>query len=346
MDRVGSAAAGRGQLPNAFLCESKPPDMNTPTVPDMRDGFVHEGLFYDSDAEYRAAVLGFVRDGLAAGQPVLVAVPGAKVELLRDGLGGDASRVRFADMTDLGRNPARIIPTVRDFVDAHPRRRIRFVGEPIWSTRSAAETREATRHEALINLAFSDTAATILCPYDVSRLSDAVLADAECTHSTVTHRGMRRASRPATDPADLPPGCDQPLPAPPDDVDVLAFRTTEDLTRIRSFISDHAARAGLPGERVEELVLATSELTANTLRHTEGGGAVLAWRAGDRLLCQVQDSGRLADPLADRRLPAPRVADRRGLWLVNQLCDLVELRSHETGTTVRLHIQLEGRSTP
>jgi hypothetical protein len=37
----------------------------------------------------------------------------------------------------------------------------------------------------------------------------------------------------------------------------------------------------------------------------------------------------------------PRTADRgRGLWLVNQLCDLVELRSDEEETVVRLHMTL------
>ena len=30
----------------------------------------------------------------------------------------------------------------------------------------------------------------------------------------------------------------------------------------------------------------------------------------------------------------------QGLWVVNQVCDLVELRSGRTGTTVRLQMRL------
>jgi hypothetical protein len=29
----------------------------------------------------------------------------------------------------------------------------------------------------------------------------------------------------------------------------------------------------------------------------------------------------------------------RGLWLINQLCDLVELRSDGSGTTLRMHVR-------
>jgi hypothetical protein len=31
-----------------------------------------------------------------------------------------------------------------------------------------------------------------------------------------------------------------------------------------------------------------------------------------------------------------------GLWLVNQVCDLVELRSGDAGTTVQLHMRRAG----
>lgn len=320
--------------------------MSTQTAPETRDGFVHEGLFYDSDDEYRTAVLEFVREGLAAGEPTLIAVPEPKLDLLREDLGSDADRVTFTDMSELGRNPARIIPTVRDFVDAHPDRRVRFVGEPIWSTRSAAETREATRHEALINVAFADTRMAVLCPYDITQLDPAVLADAECTHPSVADGGGKRASRTYFGTAGLPSSCDQPLPAPPRGAHTFVFLATGDLAAIRAFAADHATQAGLSADRADEIVLAVSELTANTLRHTGEGGTLRAWREADRLLYQVEDTGRIADPLADRRLPTPGVADSRGLWVVNQVCDLVELRSTESGSTIRLHVVAEEPSAP
>ena len=67
------------------------------------------------------------------------------------------------------------------------------------------------------------------------------------------------------------------------------------------------------------------------------------WHDGDELLCEIHDKGTLADPLAGRRRPAPDAAGGHGLWLVNQLCDLVELRSGPAGTTVRMHMALRPR---
>ena len=34
-------------------------------------------------------------------------------------------------------------------------------------------------------------------------------------------------------------------------------------------------------------------------------------------------------------------ATGRGLWLANQLCNLVQIRSSPEGTTVRLHMRLD-----
>ena len=90
----------------------------------------HAAVFYRGTDEYLDAVLGFVAEGLERAEPVFVAVPGPKVGLLREHLGGQAGRVSFADMTEMGANPAWIIPRVAAFADAHRGRAIRYVGEP------------------------------------------------------------------------------------------------------------------------------------------------------------------------------------------------------------------------
>ncbi|NUP14825.1 MAG: hypothetical protein HOV73_02890, partial [Streptomyces sp.] len=149
-------------------------------------GFVHPALFYRGTREYLDGTLRFVREGLALGEPVAVAVPGENLRLVRDGLGGDADGVRLLDMGEVGRNPGRIIPGVlRAFADAQaPGRRVRIVGEPIWAGRSSDEYPACVQHEALINAAFEGRTVTILCPYDVRRLDSRVLADAHATHPT------------------------------------------------------------------------------------------------------------------------------------------------------------------
>jgi hypothetical protein len=82
-------------------------------APAIRRGhFDHPGLLYRDTGEYLAGTTGFVRAAVAAGDPVLVAVPGSNLELLRGALADVADRVRFADMAVAGRNPGRIIPGV------------------------------------------------------------------------------------------------------------------------------------------------------------------------------------------------------------------------------------------
>jgi hypothetical protein len=68
---------------------------------------------------------------------------------------------------------------------------------------------------------------------------------------------------------------------------------------------------------------------------------VSIWATGDELIGQVQDSGHISDPLAGRRIPAPDQGGGQGIWLVHQLCDLVEVRTGPTGTVIRLSMQLQ-----
>jgi anti-sigma regulatory factor (Ser/Thr protein kinase) len=89
---------------------------------------------------------------------------------------------------------------------------------------------------------------------------------------------------------------------------------------------------------IGDLVLAVNEVAANSIAHGGGSGTLRVWRDGGALVCEVSDRGHLDDPLADRRRPAPGQDGGRGLWLANQLCDLVQVRSFATGTTVRLHM--------
>lgn len=87
-------------------------------------------------------------------------------------------------------------------------------------------------------------------------------------------------------------------------------------------------------------MLAASEVAANTLRHTKAGGTVHLWYDEHEILCQIQDTGVIADPLAGYRTPADDLPGGKGLWLVNQVCDLVEVRSSTGGTTICLHMRL------
>ena len=304
----------------------------------------HLAFFYHEQAEFLAGVRAFAHDGLVSAEPVFVAVPGDKLALLRSQLGEQFPRISYADMTELGRNPARIIPALRDFTEAHPGCRARLISESVWPGRSAAETREVTKHEALINLAFSGTPAAIMCLYDAAALAPATISEARCTHPAIVQNGQPQSSAEFAGPGLVPQQCHGPLPVPPSSAAALCYGA--DLRPVRRMVADHAGHAGLAPERAADLVLAVSEIAANTLRHTPGDGRLLVWHTGQEILCQVQDRGWISDPLAgQQRRPASEGG--HGLWVVNQLCDLVEVRTGQAGTTVRLHMRLgEVRTWP
>jgi anti-sigma regulatory factor (Ser/Thr protein kinase) len=304
----------------------------------VRDALTHLAYFYDDEQDYVSYLSGFIGAGLRDEEPVLVMVPGRKIALLRERLGGDSPFVHYGDITQVGRNPGRLIPATREFIDAHPGRQIRHVCEVFWPGRSNPELCEAIRHEALMNVAFAATPATILCPYDVAGLPAAVVSDAECTHPAILRNGRTQAAAGYAGGGAIPPACDQPLPPPPAAAETVGYRS--DLKHVRRAVTGYASTLGMPGDRVTNLVIVVGEVTANTLRHTGDAGTLHIWHTEDEIICQVRDQGWISDPLAGRRRNPPEAAGQ-GLWVVHQLCDLVEVRTARDGTTIRMHMLRE-----
>lgn len=302
-------------------------------------GLRHLALFYEDEAEFRARILDFTRAGLARREPTLIALPGGRARLL-DGLTDALPQGLWCrDMAHMGRNPARIIPELRAFIDQHPGQHVRFVGEPIWPGRSPAEICEATRHEALINLAFATGRLTIVCPYDRARLTPSTIAGARHTHPEILAEGGPSAIAGNGGPWQVPPDCDRPLPPPPASAESLRYR--DDLGPVRRMVEAHARRAGLAAGIAGDLVLAASEIAANTLGHARSDGLLHLWHDEQEVLCQLHDEGWITDPLVGRVRHGPE-SRGHGLFLVNLVCDLVELRTGKEGTTVRLHMRLPG----
>jgi anti-sigma regulatory factor (Ser/Thr protein kinase) len=300
------------------------------------DTFEHEALFYEGVDGFVEGTLPFLRDGLERGEPMLVAVGPEKIARLEAALGADAASVLFADMTVLGRNPGRIISAWWDFVDEHPERPIRGIGEPVWAGRSAAELVECQLHESLLNLAFAGTGPfRLMCPYDVAALGDGPVHEARCSHPVVdaresTHyRGAERLLSPF----------EAPLPAPAAPATTTGF-DAHSLEEVRATVADCAGRAGLDRGRAADLVLAVNEAAANSVVHGGGHGVLRAWRENGALVCEVRDRGRIADPLVGRRRAALDAPTGRGVWIAHQTCDLVQLRSSADGTVVRMHVSV------
>jgi anti-sigma regulatory factor (Ser/Thr protein kinase) len=298
------------------------------------DTFEHEDLFYEGVDGFVDGTLPFLREGLDAGEPMLVAVGPEKIARLRAALGSQADAVEFVDMTVLGRNPGRIISAWWDFVEAHPDEPIRGIGEPVWAGRGASELVECQLHESLLNVAFAETASfRLLCPYDVGALAEGALHEARCSHPVVDsrasshYRGAERLLSPFQ----------TPLPAPGGPAASSAF-DADSLAEVRRTVTDWAARAGLPRVRAADLVLAVSEAAANSIVHGGGHGVLRAWSEDGSLVCEIRDRGRISDPLIGRRRPGLAATAGRGVWLAHQVCDLVQVRSSADGTVVRVHM--------
>ncbi len=301
----------------------------------------HEALLYSGDGGFLDGTLPFIKDALAEQEPILVAVGAQRVALLRQALGADARRVRFMDMARLGRNPARIIPAWHRFREhaASAERGVRSIGEPIWPGRGPAELAECERHEALLNVALAhDPRWRLLCPYDLDGLDEHVIEGALRSHPFIAGDG---ASRPSDSYVGVPAmgPFDGMLEPPPGRASELSF-TGEDLRTLRRHVADWAEGSRLDAERAEHLVLAVNELATNSVRYGGGRGRVRMWRDKDALLVEVDDRGRFSEPLVGRIPPAPDQHAGRGLWLVNQLCDLVQIRSTADGSVVRLHMRM------
>ncbi|HEV3071925.1 MAG TPA: sensor histidine kinase [Solirubrobacteraceae bacterium] len=330
----GSAAGGRAEG-----AEAKGHPM-------CAEDYRHEALFYAGEAQFMQGTLPFIREALADAEPILVVLGSSKIEALRRVLDANAEHVLFADMAYVGANPARIIPAWKDFLAAHgaPGRRLWGIGEPIWAARTAAELAECQRHEALLNIAFSDPAFSLLCPYDTVSLPAEVIAQARRNHPLLRQgdRFTRSADYPGAEFLATP--FDEPLSDPPQGVPELAFGPST-LRDVRALVSAHAVRAGLTRERTADLMLAINEVATNSLLHGGGRGTLRVWREDAALVCEVRDAGRIEDPLVGRRRPASDSEGGRGLWLANQLCELVQVRTFLAGGVVRLHMRVADASS-
>jgi anti-sigma regulatory factor (Ser/Thr protein kinase) len=313
--------------------------MTAPSHAHVGGGMVHEALPYSDEREYVTGIVSFVRSALGADQPVLVELTAQRDELVREALGADAARVRFGDMTRDGRNPGRIIPVLLRFVDAHRGRQVAIIGESMWPTRSAHAYDAVVQHEALINLAFAGRDARIVCLYNLADLPEQALVDAGRTHPTLLVHGERVASTTYTDPADVVEDIYQQQSTPPAYAEAFDFSV---VANAREAVFDWATGAGLPADRVTDLLIAVSEIGGNSIIHGRAGATLLMWTEDDWLVCEIRDKGHIADPLAGRVPPPAMNESGRGLLMVNHLCDLVQLKTGPTGTAVRLWMSLSG----
>lgn len=347
--RRGPSSAQLGVLPTAadrFPVESStaatrslPPVERLAAAVAAHQEYRHECLLYRGPEAFTAAVVPFVRDGLALGQPVMVAVAEPRLQALRDALGDDAHRVIFADMSELGRNPARLIQACLEFTSRTAGQPVRGVGEPIWAGRSGAELVECQLHEALMNVAIDlATPLWLICPYDVQALDDGVIAEALRSHPTLVESPDSTTSRFYAGAQHAAALFAAALPQPEPPVRTITFdQRRADMVAGR--ILQYARAAGMPAQRSAKLAAAADEVARAGLG-SAGGVQIRLWQQNDSVVCEVGDRGEIDDPLIGRSAGFGPHGRERGIRLANELCDLVQVRSNRSGTAVRLHSRI------
>jgi hypothetical protein len=119
---------------------------------------------------------------------------------------------------------------------------------------------------------------------------------------------------------------ESPLPEPVGEVQDFALAEASPLA-IWRFVARQASDAGLGSSQTDDMVVsvvAASESLAQGGDH----GTLRIWRDLEALICEVRYPG---------RGPSPG-GQGGGLWVANQLCDLVEPRSFRTGAVARLRM--------
>jgi hypothetical protein len=309
----------------------------------------HWVCVYDDDQQFLQTAVPFLTEGLDLGEPVLAVTTPANLELLGAALGDRGGDVDYADSTFFGRRPPQRVAAFYRYWKARggaregspPARRdgrVRILAEPVWAGRSAREVTAWTRMEAALNVTLASTSISMICPYDARTLGQDIVSDALRTHPVQVVGSHPSPSAHFADPAAFARSCDTgPLADPP--ADAAAFEFDGDLRRLRRFIADRAAAHGVPDERADMLVVAVSEVGAFLKSRWPASAAVLAWEQPGAVVCDFRQPGAsISDPFIGLR-PAELVpGDGDGLWLVNQICDWMEIRCGGDGCTIQLQV--------
>jgi len=285
----------------------------------------HDAFVYDSDEEFAESMIPFIEEGLDQGESVIGVTTRANCALLREALGDASGQVCFVDRDEWYVRPAHTVAGYhrtlrRSLKNGAPA--LRVIGEVQFGT-SQEEWAEWTAYESILNRAFADEPAWIVCPYDARVLPEHIVEGASHTHG-LDHEDPEELVRSLTpDP--------QPLPG------LRTLPLDEDPREFRYNLARELAAERVPRERAAELILAASEILSNAQRHGEGPRELRVGAVDGRFVCEIADRGSgLDDPLAGYLPPGTAGRYGAGLWVARQLTDRLELISSPDGLTVRL----------
>lgn len=299
-------------------------------------GLVHEVGLHEGDDGLVSLVVPFAEAGLAAGEPVALALGRRRAELVRAAL-PDSPDVTF--LTSRYIRPASAVAAVLESLTAHVASspaRMRVVGELDVSSLSAATWGPWARYEAAVNHLYAPFPVTAMCVYDTAVTPADVITDLMATHSRVaTPDGSSRTNGRYQDPVEFlrsRPTVPDPLENTPPVVELV----DPDPAAARRAVRSLAARSSVANDDVADLVVGVSEVVANAWLHGRPPVITRMWTTADRLVVTVSDAGEgPVEPFAGLTQLDDDIGGR-GLWIAHQLCAQVDHADTGDGFTVRL----------
>ncbi len=135
------------------------------------------------------------------------------------------------------------------------------------------------------------------------------------------------------------PADNQDFPETPHGAEPITFEfDAGSLSATRRRLAATVAPTG-PSARTDDFLIAISEAMTNSVLHGGGSGIVRLWLQSGEITAEVEDRGRIVDPLAGRRPPTPTQRGGRGLWIINQICDAFDVRLLPDGQIVRFTVR-------
>jgi anti-sigma regulatory factor (Ser/Thr protein kinase) len=293
----------------------------------------HGALVYESQDEYVALAVPFLKEGLEAGEGAIVAHTKPGLAMMREALGPDAADVMFVDVSSAYTRPARTLAyyhaVFRDQLGQTPSLRavadVQFGLDP-------SEWDLWTGYEAVFNRSFAHLPGWILCSYNANGTPDPVIDGVWRTHPEVVAGDTWNESGRYEDPDGLLRALTSE-PRPLSGLRSIGFG--RDLEEFRERIARDPAAEKVADAKVLDMLLAATEIATNAIEHGGGVEHVRVGRAEGRFVCEVVDRGvGFDDPAAGYLAPQPGVG--RGLWIARQLAWRIEFFSSADGFTARV----------
>ncbi len=301
-------------------------------------GLRHEACIYDGTDQFLRMTVPWIQEGLQAGDPIIAVAHRKNADALREALGADAGQIEIHNSESWYVSPAKSLKGFITFAAAYPNAQcVRLVGEPVWPLGWETAVREFAHYEAAFNVIAQDSPIWALCTYDANVLPDRVLDHAYSTHPHVRTEALAATNDRFVEPdeycAQLADSMSEPVEAT--DVDVTA-----DLRALCETVTEWAMAASVAPNRIGSLRLAVHELAMNALAHGDGPASARTWVTPAAFVFELTSLGTALSETTAGYVPVDPAADRgRGLWLVRQLCDFVEVRSRRGRTVIRIHMR-------